>query len=495
VSDLIIATPLRVEQAAARRRAAGATVVRTGMGRGASERSRGRLAGRGPLAVLGLAGGLSAEVRPGDVVVASEVRDGATVVSCPTAPVLAGALRRLGLVVHVGPIATVAKVADGPRRAELAATGAIAVDMESGYLLAGSAGRVVAAVRVIVDTDDQPFWRLGTAARGIRALGVLRRAVPAVVEWAGAAGDREAVLAAPRSMCAGVTRAIDIVERAVERFGAPVYVRRQIVHNSHVVSDLESRGAVFVTELDEVPQGANVVLAAHGVAPAVWAQARARELAVVDATCPLVAKVHQEVRRFAAAGDTVLLIGHSDHEEVVGTVGEAPDRVRVIADEDEAWSVTVDDPDHVAYVTQTTLAVEQAETIAGILRERFPRMSEPRHDDICYATSNRQRAVREIAAECDLVLVVGSANSSNSRRLVEVARGMNTAAYLVDDATGVQPRWLAGVRRVGLTAGASAPDHLVAEIAAALEGFGNVAVREHHAVEENVHFALPKEVV
>lgn len=307
-------------------------------------------------------------------------------------------------------------------------------------------------------------------------------------------GPFEVVLASPRSSCAGVTRAIDIVGRAIERFGAPLYVRRQIVHNAHVVADLEARGAVFVTELDEVPVGSNVVLAAHGVAPEVWAQARERNLSVVDATCPLVAKVHQEVRRYAAADKTVVLIGHADHEEVVGTVGEAPDRVRVVADELEARTVAVEDPDRVGYVMQTTLEIDRAERVAAILRERFPRMSAPRHDDICYATSNRQRAVREVAATCDLMLVVGSTNSSNSRRLVEVAEDCGAAAYLIDDASQLQHRWLAGVRRIGITAGASAPEQLVGEVVDALADLGNVTVCEHRAVEENVRFTLPKEV-
>ena len=243
-----------------------------------------------------------------------------------------------------------------------------------------------------------------------------------MAQWAAAAADREVVLASPRSFCAGVERAIDIVERAIERFGAPVYVRRQVVHNAHVVARLETLGAVFVHELDEVPRGARVVLAAHGVSPQVREAASHRDLAVVDATCPLVAKVHQEVRRYAAGDRTILLIGHADHEEVVGTLGEAPGRVRVVADEHEARTVMVEDPERVAFVMQTTLAVDDADRVADVLRSRFPALAAPRQDDICYATSNRQHALRDIAAHCDLVLVVGSVNSSNSQRLVEVAR-------------------------------------------------------------------------
>jgi 4-hydroxy-3-methylbut-2-enyl diphosphate reductase len=302
------------------------------------------------------------------------------------------------------------------------------------------------------------------------------------------------VLAAPRSFCAGVDRAIDIVSRALERFGSPVYVRRQIVHNAHVVADLERQGAVFVEELDEVPIGARVVIAAHGVAPIVRDEAVDRSLTLIDATCPLVAKVHNEVRRFAAADHTVILIGHADHEEVVGTVGEAPARIRVVADETEAATVEVDDPARVAYAMQTTLAVDEAERVATVLRTRFPQLRAPRQDDICYATSNRQQAVREIADDVDLVLVVGSRNSSNSLRLVEVAQRAGVPSYLVNDAGDIDLSWLDGVRRVGLTAGASAPPHLVDDIVGVLSGLGTVTVHEHRAVVEDVRFTLPKEV-
>jgi 4-hydroxy-3-methylbut-2-en-1-yl diphosphate reductase len=284
------------------------------------------------------------------------------------------------------------------------------------------------------------------------------------------------------------------VRRAVERFGAPVYVRRQLVHNAHVVADLQSHGVVFVEELDEVPLGARVVLAAHGVAPSVRDEAVERSLSVIDATCPLVAKVHSEVRRYAAADHTVVLIGHADHEEVVGTVGEAPDRVRVVADEAEAAAVSVADPDKVSYVMQTTLAVDEGQRISNVLRGRFPRLRAPRLDDICYATSNRQQAIRDIAGDVDLVLVVGSPNSSNSQRLVEVSERAGVPSYLVDDATDIELGWLRGVRRVGLTAGASAPPHLVDDIVGVLSGLGTVTVQEHRAVVEDIRFTLPKEV-
>ena len=393
---------------------------------------------------------------------------------------------------HLGPVVTAPGVAVGAARRRLRATGALAVDTESGMLVPSD--RPWAVVRAVVDGPNLPLLSAGTAARGVRALRALRAAAPALAEWAAAIGPREVVLAAPRSFCAGVTRAIDTVDRALERHGAPVYVRRQIVHNTHVIDDLERRGAVFVQELDEVPPGAVAVLAAHGVAPAVRGQARDRGLAVVDATCPLVSKVHSEVRRLSRDGSTVLLIGHADHEEVVGTRGEAPGRVQVVEDEEQARTVAVPDPDRVAYVMQTTLAVDEAERIAAVLRDRFPAVREPRSDDICYATTNRQQAVRAIAARSDLVLVVGSANSSNSVRLVEVAERCGVPAHLVEDAGQVDPRWLAGVARIGITAGASAPPPLVDELVACLAGLGPVTVRDEHVVDEDVRFTLPQEV-
>jgi 4-hydroxy-3-methylbut-2-enyl diphosphate reductase len=301
-------------------------------------------------------------------------------------------------------------------------------------------------------------------------------------------------LANPRSFCAGVERAIDIVERALDRYGSPVYVRRQIVHNAHVVGDLERRGAVFVSEVDEVPAGEVLVLAAHGVAPAVRAQASSRELTVIDATCPLVTKVHNEVRRYAGRGDTVLLIGHRDHEEVQGTVGEAPEHIIVVDDAAAAARVSPPDPGRVAYAMQTTLAVDEADEIAGILRDRFPSLRGPRRDDICYATTNRQLALRAVARDCDLVLVVGSANSSNSVRLVEVAEREGVTARLIEDAGQLDLRLLARAGRIGITAGASAPPHLVDDLVHCLGGLGPVTVHEPSAEPEDLRFTLPKEV-
>ncbi len=302
------------------------------------------------------------------------------------------------------------------------------------------------------------------------------------------------ILAQPRGFCAGVERAIEIVERVLARHGAPVYVRKQIVHNAHVVADLESRGAVFVDELDEVPAGATVVFSAHGVSPQVRDDAAARALAVVDATCPLVAKVHAEARRATRDGGTLLLIGHAGHEEVEGTSGEAPGRVVVVDGEQAARRVQVDTSSPVSYLMQTTLAVDEAAATADVLAERFPGITGPATDDICYATTNRQQAVRAIAERCGLVLVVGSRNSSNSVRLVEVAERAGAQAHLVEDAEQVDLRWLAGARTVGLTAGASAPPHLVDDLVHALSGLGRVSVRETRVTTENVRFTMPKEV-
>jgi 4-hydroxy-3-methylbut-2-en-1-yl diphosphate reductase len=494
MTDAILCTPMRIERAAVWAGRPRTQVVRTGMGPKGTARRRSRIVGDGPVAVLGVAGGLGAAVRPGDVVVGSEVRGAGGVITCPSAPLLAGALRRAGLRVHLGPVVTSSHVVGAAERAELAATGALAVDMESADVARACLGRSLAVVRVIVDTADAPLFRLGTARRGVAALRALAKAAPIVAQWAASAGTRDVVLASPRSFCAGVERAIDIVKRAVERFGAPVYVRRQVVHNAHVVAELESLGAVFVTELDEVPHGSRVVLAAHGVAPVVRNQAGERGLSVVDATCPLVAKVHQEVRRYAAQDQTIVLIGHADHEEVIGSVGEAPQRVKVVADEAEARSVVVEDPDRVAYVMQTTLAVDEAEQVASVLRQRFPLLVAPPQDDICYATTNRQEAVRAIAVDCDVVLVIGSANSSNSQRLVEVARRAGCPAYLIDDAADLELEWLDGAHRVGITAGASAPPRLVDDLLLALAGLGTLQLREHQTAHEDIRFSLPKEV-
>jgi len=303
------------------------------------------------------------------------------------------------------------------------------------------------------------------------------------------------VLVRPRGFCAGVVRAIDIVRLALERFGPPVYVRKEIVHNRHVVEELRQAGAIFVDELTEVPEGALVIFSAHGVSPAVRQLASERRLQVIDATCPLVTKVHLEAIRFARQGYTIILIGHRDHDEVIGTLGEAPHRTVVIATEQEAESVEVPDPNRVAYLTQTTLSLDETRSIIERLRERFPAIRGPAAEDICYATQNRQNAVKAVAGDVDLVLVVGSSNSSNSQRLVEVARRAGTRAYLVEDARGLQEAWLEGVHSVAVTAGASAPEVLVQELVEALRQRGFDQLEEVQLQHEDVRFALPAELV
>ena len=306
---------------------------------------------------------------------------------------------------------------------------------------------------------------------------------------------RRVLLAKPRGYCAGVDRAVQAVEMALGRFGPPVYVRRQIVHNTHVVSTLERRGAVFVTEVDEVPPGAVVVFSAHGIAPEVRRDAENRGLRAIDATCPLVTKVHNEARRFAAKDYDILLVGHEGHEEVVGTAGEAPSRVRLVDGADGAAQVEVRDPSKVVWLSQTTLSVDETVETVHALRERFPALLDPPSDDICYATQNRQAAVKAIAGQADLVIVVGSPNSSNSVRLVEVARDYGAAAaHLVDDAGEVDERWLDGVTTIGVTSGASVPEELVAAVLDKLAGHGFGDVEEVEAVEEHMTFALPREL-
>jgi 4-hydroxy-3-methylbut-2-enyl diphosphate reductase len=308
------------------------------------------------------------------------------------------------------------------------------------------------------------------------------------------APTRKVLLAKPRGYCAGVERAVQAVERALELYGAPVYVRKQIVHNTHVVRNLEKRGAIFVEETEEVPEGSVVVFSAHGVAPQVRDDARNQGLRTIDATCPLVTKVHSEARRFAAQGYDILLIGHEGHEEVVGTTGEAPANIHLVDGPGDS-SVEVRDPAKVAWLSQTTLSVDETKETVAALRERFPQLLDPPSDDICYATQNRQVAVKQIARDCDLVIVVGSTNSSNSVRLVEVARDAGAqAAYLVDDASAVEPGWLEGVTTIGLTSGASVPEDLVAGVLDRLAEHGFGDVEEVEAVHERMVFALPREL-
>jgi 4-hydroxy-3-methylbut-2-enyl diphosphate reductase len=302
------------------------------------------------------------------------------------------------------------------------------------------------------------------------------------------------VLAAPRGYCAGVDRAVQTVERALDLHGAPIYVRKEIVHNKHVVEELSARGAIFVEEETEVPEGEMVVFSAHGVAPAVHDNAERRRLRTIDATCPLVTKVHVEARKFAADGYTIILIGHEGHEEVEGTTGEAPENIILVQTAEEVDELEVPDPERVAFITQTTLSVNETAEIIARLREKFPAIASPKSDDICYATTNRQIAVKQLARECDLVLVIGSTNSSNSNRLVEVAREHGAASHLIDNHTQVQEEWLEGVDTVGITSGASAPEELVADLVDSFRERGARDVSELRTVEEDVRFMLPKEI-
>jgi 4-hydroxy-3-methylbut-2-enyl diphosphate reductase len=302
------------------------------------------------------------------------------------------------------------------------------------------------------------------------------------------------LLAAPRGYCAGVDRAVQTVERALELHGAPVYVRKEIVHNKHVVDQLRARGAIFVEQETDVPAGAVTVFSAHGVAPSVHANAAARGLRTIDATCPLVTKVHVEAKRFAAEGYTIVLIGHGGHEEVEGTMGEAPEHIVLVETEEDVDRLQVADPERVAYISQTTLSVDETQAIIERLRERFPAIVGPRTDDICYATTNRQAAVKQMADHCDLVLVIGSRNSSNSQRLVEVARDYGAESHLIDNELEVREEWLAGKRVVGISSGASAPEELVQRLVAFFAARGVRDVQEFNVVHEDVRFMLPKKI-
>lgn len=302
------------------------------------------------------------------------------------------------------------------------------------------------------------------------------------------------ILATPRGFCAGVEMAIETVERALARHGAPLYVFHEIVHNQHVVADFSRRGVRFVQSLDEVPAGARLVFSAHGVAPDVWQQAKEKRLEVIiDATCPLVEKVHREVRKFASQGYSIILVGHEKHDEIVGTSGEAPEHVRIVANIEEAAKVTLPDPEKVVVLTQTTLSVDDTREIIAVLKKRFPKLVTAAKEDICYATQNRQDAVKRLSEEVDLVLVIGSRNSENSNQLCKVARSQGKDAYLIDDHHAIDPAWLTGIKRIGITSGASVPERLVENAA---DYFRKMGAEVSHIgfIEENIHFALPPEI-
>ena len=397
---------------------------------------------------------------PGSLIVATEILTAQGVpVRCSAAPIVWGALRRLGLDARLGPLAT----GDG--------LSTLLLTSSSAY------GRTTAI-------GAHPADRAAVAAAGAVLSQVVEASQP-----------RHVLLPSPRSFCAGVDRAIEIVEAVLRRHGPPVYVRKQIVHNTHIVARLEAQGVIFVDELDGVPTGMPVVFSAHGVSPAVRAEAGHKGLDVVDATCPLVTKVHGEARRFAQRGDTVVLIGHEGHEETEGTLGEAPDHMVLVGDVTDVASLDVPDPQHVSYLTQTTLAVDETAEVIAALREKFPAIRGPRSEDICYATTNRQDALMATLADADLVLVVGSVNSSNSQRLVELSSRNGTPAHLVDDVTRIELEWLIGAATIALTAGASAPASLVHEVVVALDGLGPTRSEERQVVTEDIRFALPRKVV
>ncbi|HEY3845420.1 MAG TPA: 4-hydroxy-3-methylbut-2-enyl diphosphate reductase [Acidimicrobiales bacterium] len=455
-------------------------------------RLRVALAPGAPVALCGTARGLDPTLRTGELVVATELRttDGSAPRVLPAAPLVADDLHRLGLDVRCGPVISSATAPSAREGAAFAAAGAIAWDTESAWVAQELPDHPLAAVRTVVETG-----RNETIQAQLRAVGSLLGVRSSLERWARAVGPHHVLRAGPRSFCAGVERAIEIVERALERFGRPVYVRRQIVHNAHVVADLQAKGAIFVAELDQVPDRATVVLAAHGVSPAVRAEAADRpDLMVIDATCPLVAKVHHEARRYLTQGHRIVLIGHAGHEEVVGTIGEAPDQISLVQTPDDVADLDVGDHEQVAYLTQTTLATDETAEIVAALHRRFPRLVGPSGQDICYATQNRQDAVRALAPLCDLVLVVGSTNSSNTARLVEVARREGCRAELIEDASDLWLEWLGGATTIGLTAGASAPDTLVTGVIDALGLLGPVDLTEHRTTEETVQFALPRQV-
>jgi len=306
---------------------------------------------------------------------------------------------------------------------------------------------------------------------------------------------KKIILLRPRGFCAGVVRAIDVVKIALNLYGAPIYVRKEIVHNRHVVDELRGAGAVFIEELDEVPTGARVIFSAHGVAPSVRTDARERNLKVIDATCPLVTKVHLEAVKFARKGYTIILIGHKDHDEVIGTLGEAPESTILVSSPEDVDRLEIKDPERISFITQTTLSLDETSEIVARLRERFPKIQGPAAQDICYATENRQLAVKAVVPLCQMLLVVGSQNSSNSRRLVEVCQKIGVPAYLIDDLGEVRPEWLEGVETVAVTAGASAPENLVEGLIASLQERGYSDLEEMEIKEEDVRFNLPAELV
>ena len=412
--------------------------------------------------------------------------------TCPSAPLLAGELRRAGLTARTGRITTVDHLVRRSERAELAADGTLLADMESAPLAAAAGDRPVAVIRAVSDTPVRPV--AGIVSGGLAALRALRAAAPVAERWAAACGPRQVLLAGPRSFCAGVERAIEIVERALElRASRSTCASRSCTTPAWWASSRTAARCSW-TSSTRCPTGPPWCSPRTACRPWSATEASRRGLAVIDATCPLVSKVHAEARRFAADGYTVALIGHAGHEEVEGTLGEAPDSTVLVQTPEDVAKLRPRDGERVAYLMQTTLSVDEAAEVSSALRERFPAMRAPGSDDICYATTNRQAAVRAVAADSDLVLVAGSANSSNSVRLVETCERAGTPAHLIDSAADIQLGWLTGVSTIGLTAGASAPPAVVEEIISALSGLGPLSVSERVTTTESIRFGLPKEV-
>ncbi|MEU6642547.1 4-hydroxy-3-methylbut-2-enyl diphosphate reductase [Saccharomonospora sp. NPDC046836] len=407
---------------------------------------------------------MNTPVSPGSVLVADRLLiPGQPSIVCHAAQAVTGDLHRRGITPVSGPV-RVPDDTDRDRPPPLSFTA----------VLPGTGGQVGLGLSATAHDPD------GHAI-----------AATTLATWLAVVRPRTLLLASPRSFCAGVERAIEIVERLLDQRNGPIYVRKEIVHNAHVIAGLRATGAVFVDELDTVPDGATVVFSAHGVSPAVRAEAARRGLEVIDATCPLVTKVHTEARRFAERGDTVVLIGHAGHEEVEGTLGEAPEHTVLVENVDDVANLVVQDPQRVSYLTQTTLAVDDTTEVIEALRTRFPALRGPGTADICYATTNRQDALKAIAGEADLVLVIGSMNSSNSQRLVELAHRAGTPAHLINDASNIRPEWLADAGVIALTAGASAPAHLVESVITTLGGLGPVTVVERATSTETMRFTLP----
>ncbi len=497
--DMLLLAPLRVEAMALAASPSRPRVRRTGLGQGRTAvavdnlATSGQMTARNAVAMAGLGGALAADLRVGDLVVAERVvsPEGKELARLPSAGLLAAELAACGLRARTGTVASTDQLVRGAERHRLAAVADV-VDMESAALVRRATGPL-AIVRAVSDTSEQELVSLSALRNLGRALASLRACAPALASWAASTGPREVLLAEPRSFCAGVRRAIETVQRALARYGAPVYVRRQIVHNARVVAQLEAAGAVFVEELGDVPDGAVVVFSAHGVGTSVQAEAAERAMKTIDATCPLVTKVHHEARRFTSSGRQVILIGHRGHDEVEGTLGSVPG-ITLVGGPGEATALGLDTGRPTAVVTQTTLTPDEVGDIMTELEGLFSDIAHPNSSDICYASQNRQEAVRAMAPQCDLVLVVGSANSSNSNRLVEVARRSGVPAHLVDGPSDLRLSWLHEARRVGLTAGASAPEELVQDVVACLAGLGPLNVATMATGSENVTFSLPVEV-